>query len=139
MYFYTYAMDNIIATLASFTNNHSSWSLEQFQNIHDPTIRATVRAAFREPTKYIEKLIQYGSKVDIDIFSLAVKEHCPFMYLATFASLLDILYSCEEHGRLYSVNFVEWFRDNGWSFPEFEFEKKSTLSLAKAKDIDYTN
>jgi hypothetical protein len=131
-------MDNIIATLVSFVNNHMTWSPEQFQNIHDTTIRTTVRAAFREPTKYIETLIQHGSKEDIDTFSVAVKEQCPFMYLATFAGLLDTLYSCEEHGILYSEQLVEWFRDNGWSFPEFEFEKKSTLSLTKARDIVYS-
>lgn len=126
-------MDNIIATLVSFVNHHDSWSPEQFQNIQNATIRATVRAAFREPTKYIETLVQHGTKMEIHEFSLAVKEQCPLMYLATFAGLLDILYSCEEYGTIYSPNLVEWFRENGWSFPEFEFEKKM-----RAKDIVYS-
>lgn len=132
-------MDNIIDTLAAFVKHHDSWPPEQFQNIQDTTIRATVRAAFREPTKFIEGLIQNGTREDINEFSLALKEKCPFMYLATFAGLLDLLYSCEEYGKLYSPNLVEWFRDNGWSFPEFEFEKRNKLTLARAKDIVYTS
>ena len=131
-------MDEIISTLRSFVQNHDSWTPEQFQNIHNSTIRSTVRAAFREPTNFIEDLIQNGTVNDISVFSLAVKEECPFMYMATFATILDLLYSFENQGKLYSHELVQWFRKNGWSFPNFEFENKENNCIVKAKDILYT-
>lgn len=120
-------MEAVLATLEAFVKNQMFWPPEQFQDIQDETVRKCVRAAFREPSHYIPKLLQTGTQETLEEFSKAVKDRCPLMYLATFAGFLEMLYAQECQDHPYSRELVPWFRKNGWTFPKFKFEEEPAL------------
>ena len=129
-------MDAVIESLISFLKNHIIWEPDRFSNIHNDEMRKAVRAAFREPSNFIPNLLQNGSMEDMETFSKAVKEKAYPMYLATFAGFLEMLYSQEERQLPYSKELVVWFRENGWQFPKFEFEKTNFLTTSSSPTPD---
>jgi len=131
-------MDNILETLTAFVKNHSTWSPENFQDIQNETIRKVVRAAFREPSKWAETLVERGKTEELHNFSLRVKEVCPFMYYAVFACILDMLYNYESNNQQFSKELVGWFRDQDWKFPKFTFELVMDSDVLAPKKIDKT-
>lgn len=121
-------MDAVIETLLSFVKNHISWEPDRFNKIQDEELRKAVRAAFREPSNFIPNLLQTGSKEDMEAFSEAVKDKVYPMYSATLAGFLEMLYSQEVRELPYSKVLVVWFREKGWQFPQFGFEKNALCS-----------
>lgn len=118
------------SSLSSFTKfeaEHQWWTHETWFLAENLTIKQFVVAEIQN-SQELTQLIHQGTHEELTEFYELLRDSAPLISMGVMKGLLDHCYRQEKLQEPFSKDLVKWFREMGWKFPEFEFEKIETAA-----------
>jgi hypothetical protein len=122
-------MEAFCADLEKFQKDHSWWKIEKFYSLSNTKLKKEVESIFMKNDIYMDNFFRTATGETINELMTQVRSKASLMFLSVFASILDQLYKREETGYDFSKEIVEWFREQGWEFPQFQYEKDKKIGV----------
>jgi hypothetical protein len=112
----------LLTSLKSYEEKFENWQPHHFVEAKSETLKKAVESSLlQEPM--LEHFLSNGTEADVNTLVELLREEVPMMTVATLKGILDTLYKQEALQGTPSQELVRWYRQQGWKFPEFRFEK----------------
>ncbi len=125
-----------VEALYKIQSDHSWRPIQDFYDLNTETLKKAISMVFDKHDEFMEYMSLEGTTADIEALQAKLKETAPRMFFITMACFLGSLNDKEKHGATVSQEIVKWYRAQGWTFPEFRFEKIGKERLNKNMDTN---
>jgi hypothetical protein len=125
-----------VEALYKIQSDHSWRPVEEFYNLNTEPLKKAVYMMLDKHDEFVEYISSKGTEEDIEELNASLREKAPRMFFITMACFLSSLNDREKDGEPISHDLVRWYREQGWKFPEFRFEKIGTERL---NENEYTH
>lgn len=123
-------MEAFCADLEKFQNDHSWWKIEKFYSLSNTKLKKEVESMFMKHDIFMDNFFRTATRETVNELMALVRSKSSHMFLSVFACILDQLYKREETGYGFSKEIVNWFREQGWEFPQFQYEKDKKIGAS---------
>ena len=122
-----------VDALYKIQSDHSWRPIEDFYNLNTEPLKKAVYMMLEKHEEFVEYISSNGREEDIEELNASLREKAPRMFFITMACFLNSLNDMEKEGIPISHDLVRWYREQGWKFPEFQFEK---IGIERLNDKD---